>query len=437
MSNRHKPARARVWLAAVSVLALSACATQGGFPTAPVANPTELGFTAQGLAALDAAMERSVAAGDVAGAVTLLARDGQIATFETYGVRKGAEPMTEDTLFRIYSMTKPVTGVALMMLYEDGRFTLDDPITKHLPELAGLKLMTGVDAEGKPILGDPSRPPTMRELMAHTAGFGYGLAGSDPVNTAFRDKGVLVSKDLDEMMDKIAEIPLLYDPGTRWFYSISVDIQGYIVQKMSGQRFGEFLKTRIFDPLGMDDTSFVVTEEDRARFADVYTWNAEAGRLEVLPDRTDRASYFDPARIESGGGGLVSTTRDYALFCQMLLNGGELGGKRLLKPETVALMTQNHIGDLRLYSDGTAANPGLAGVGFGLDFAVVTDPTQTAAPYGLGTYYWGGAAGTWFWIDPVNDLFFIGMIQRMQGARPGGMDFRTESAKLVYQALAE
>jgi CubicO group peptidase (beta-lactamase class C family) len=295
--------------------------------------------------------------------------------------------------------------------------------------------MTGVDASGKAILADMTRPPTMREVMSHTAGFGYGLSGNDPVNTAFRDQGVLASADLDEMMAKVAGIPLLFQPGERWSYSVSVDIQGYIVQKLSGQKLGDYMKANIFDPLGMNDTSFYVREEQKPRFADVYSWNRDNAALQMNPERPDRPGFTDPNRMESGGGGLVSTTHDYARFSQMMLNKGTLGGKQIIKPETVDLMVQNHIGDLRLYSDGTTANPGQPGIKFGLDFAIVDDPAAANSQQGKGTYYWGGAAGTWFWIDPANDLFFVGMIQRMGGARPDGMNFRSESAKLVYDAL--
>jgi CubicO group peptidase (beta-lactamase class C family) len=450
-------------LAAVSLLALNACnraaetetpaaaveaaattpAHDPAWPAAAVADPTQLGFTAEGLAALDARLAKSVADQDVKGMVALLARNGEVAMFNAYGNATDATPMAKDTIFRIYSMTKPVTGVAMMQLYEQGKWGLDDPISKHAPELAGLKVIQmGADgkpvmgADGKPVLKAPAREPTMRELMTHTAGFGYGLSGDDPVNNAFRETGVLTSANLDEMMTKIAGIPLLYEPGSRWYYSIAVDIQGYLVQKLSGQKLGEYMKANIFTPLGMNDTAFYVSEDRVGRFADVYSWNKDQAKLVANPERPDRPRFTDASRLESGGGGLTSTTHDYARFCQMMLNKGELAGNRILKPETVELMTQNHIGELRLYSDGTNANPGLQGVGFGMDYAVYDDPSVTGLPYGKGTHYWGGAAGTWFWIDPVNDLFFIGMIQSMGGRREGAMDFRGESAKLVYEALA-
>jgi len=463
MSNHTWRWGARVLLAAASFAVLAACdaakpaapaaevaaakpSDAQAWPAAAVADPATLGFTAEGLAALDARMAKSVADGDVAGMVTILGHKGDIAQFKAYGVQSGdpktGAPMTTDSLFRIYSMSKPITGVAMMQLYEQGKWQLDDPVTKYVPELANLKVLTWKDGkpvagkDGKPVLVDPSAPPTMRQLMSHTAGFAYGLSGDDSANTAFRDQEVLASKDLDEMMTKIEGIPLLYDPGTRWSYSVSVDIQGYIVQKLSGQKFGDYLKANIFTPLGMNDTAFYVSEAQKPRFTDVYHWDKDKGALVRNEDRPDRPGFTDPNRLESGGGGLVSSTHDYARLCQMFLNKGELGGNRVLKPETVALMSQNAIGDLGIYSDGTTANPGRPGQKFGLDFAIYVDPAAGENPYGKDTYYWGGAAGTWFWIDPVNDLFFIGMIQSMGGARPDAMNYRADSAKLVYEALA-
>jgi CubicO group peptidase (beta-lactamase class C family) len=457
MSNHAWKLGARVLMAAASLAVIAACdpakpteptaatvaakpSDDPAWPAAAVADATPLGFSAEGLAALDARMAKSVADQDVAGMVTLLAHKGEVAQFKAYGVQSGdpktGAPMTQDSLFRIYSMSKPITGVAMMQLFEQGKWNLDDPVTKHVPELANLKVMTGVDKAGKAIVANPTRPPTMREIMAHTAGFGYGLGGNDPVNSAFRDTGVLASANLDEMMTKIEAIPLLYEPGTRWSYSVSVDIQGYIVQKLSGQKFGDYLKANIFTPLGMNDTAFFVSEAQKPRFADVYSWDKKKVGLNMNPERPDRPGFTDPNRMESGGGGLVSTTHDYARFCQMMLQKGTLGGKQILKPETVELMAQNHIGDLGLYSDGTTANPGQPGIKFGLDFAVVEDPAAAKTQQGKGTYYWGGAAGTWFWIDPANDLFFVGMIQRMGGdPKPDGMSFRADSAKLVYDAL--
>lgn len=464
MSTHPLKLGSRLLLAAASFAVLAACGPAGtpdapaapapaarafddaAWPAAAVADATTLGFTAEGLAALDARMAQSVADQDIAGMVYILGKGGEIAAFNAFGVQSGdpktGTPMTRDSLFRIYSMSKPVTGVAMMQLFEQGKWAMEDLVSKHVPELAGLKVLSWKDgepemgADGKPVLAAASAEPTMKQLMSHTAGFAYGLSGDDPANTAFRDTAVLASANLEEMIAKIKDIPLIYDPGSRWYYSVAVDIQGYIVQKLSGQKFGDYLKANIFTPLGMNDTAFFVSEANKPRFTDVYRWDKDANALLANADRPDRPGFTDPNRMESGGGGLVGSTHDYARFAQMFLNKGTLGGNTVLKPETVELMRTNAIGDLKLYSDGTTANPGLPGVGFGMDFAVYDDTTITGQPYGKGAHYWGGAAGTWFWIDPANDLFFVGMIQSMGGARPGAMNYRNESSKLVYGALA-
>lgn len=413
------------------------------WPEASVADPSTLGFTKAGLDALDTRLKQSVADHDTAGMTYILIRRGQVVDFKTFGEATPEKPMALDSLFRIYSMSKPITGVAMMQLYEQGKWKLDDPITKYAPELAGLKELNwtadgkvAMMPDGKPVLGAPRRPATMRELMSHTAGFGYGLSGNDPVNKAFRDDGVLASRDLDEMMRKVASIPLLYEPGTKWSYSVAVDIQGYMVQKLSGQKFGDYLKAHVTGPIGMTDTAFFVAPDRKPRFTNVYHWDREQNKLVITEERTDRGGFEDPGRLESGGGGLVASTHDYARFCQMLLNGGEIAGKRILKADTIKLMTQNHIGGLTVSVDGTTTQGNPDAVRFGLDFAVYVDPKAGSLPYGKGTYYWGGAAGTWFWIDPVNDLAFIGMIQNRGGNRPGGFNFRADSAKLVYAALS-
>jgi CubicO group peptidase (beta-lactamase class C family) len=440
LAGAEAPVSARQ--AAAASRAPSSAARDAAWPRAAVADPTALGFSRAGLEALDARLRQSVADGDTAGMTYLLLRHGQVAAFKSAGQQTAATPMALDSLFRIYSMTKPITGVAMMQLYEQGKWRLEDPITKHAPELAGLKQLTwtaagmvATDSAGQPVLAPMTRPPTMRELMSHTAGFAYGLSGDDPANRAFRDDRVLAAPDLETMMRRVAAIPLLYAPGTRWSYSVAVDVQGYLVQKLSGQRFGDYLKAHVTGPIGMTDTAFYVTPDRKPRFADVYHWDKATQRLVVNPPRGDRSSYEDPGRLESGGGGLVASTHDYARFCQMLLDGGEIAGTRILKPETVALMAQNHIGRLTVGTDGTQRQPGAEQVRFGLDFAVHTDPKSAGLPYAVGTYYWGGAAGTWFWIDPVTDLAFVGMIQMQGGNRPGGMSFRAESARLVYAAL--
>jgi len=411
-----------------------------GAETWPVeeAGAAAAGFSEQGIDALDAAMAKIVADQDVAGMVWLLARNGEVATFETAGLARVDDqaPMTMDSLFRIYSMTKPVTGVALMMLHEQGLWEFDDPVSKHAPELAGLQIMSSYDEDGNMELVSPTREPTMRELLNHSAGYGYGLSGNDPVNTAFRDLGVLASEDLDDLIAKVSEIPLLFEPGERWSYSISVDIQGYIVQRLSGMRFGDFLEQKVFAPLAMSDTRFFVKAEDVDRFAEVHNWDSERNRLVQRPHRSDRPSYLDPERLESGGGGLVSSTHDYARFLQMLVNEGELEGERLLTPESIRIMRTNSLRD-ELNLRGSLTSEGQPGQGFGVDFAVITDPEKAGSRNSPGTYYWGGAAGTWFWVDPVEDMFWLGMIQAQGATRPGAADMRGIAADIIYDSLQD
>jgi len=406
---------------------------------APVA-PQTVGFDAQRLERLDAAMAKVVKDGRVAGMSTLLVRHGKMVQFKTYGQASlaDARPMTKDTIVRIYSMTKPITGVAMMMLFEEGKWNLDDPVSKYIPELANLTVLSGVDDKGQITTVPAKRSPTMRELMSHTAGFGYGLEYTNPVDKQFRDKMVLASPSLQEAVNRVATIPLKFQPGTDWAYSISVDLQGYIIEKLSGQSLGAFMKSRIFDPLKMTDTAFSTGAEKAPRLATLYMGDPKTGKLfeaktimgNTLPD------YIKPPLMESGGGGLVSTTSDYGRFAQMILNKGELDGVRLLAPATVELMGTNVIPkDVLVSSNGSTVARFNESVGFGLDFMVVNDPRRAGSLAGKGTMSWGGAAGTWFWIDPANDLYFVGMIQRMGGT--GGDDLGAMARTLTYQALTE
>lgn len=394
------------------------------------------GFSVAAIERLDAAMEQIVAANDVAGMVWLLVKDGKIATYDSAGYAsiEDQRPMTKDTLFRIYSMTKPITGVAMMMLHEQGLWDFDDPISKHIPEFTNLEVVLNYDADGNIELGPVTRQPTMRELLTHSAGFGYGLSGNDPVNNAFRELEVLASPDLNALISRVSDIPLMYQPGEQWVYSVAVDIQGYIVEKLSGQPFGEYLAEHLYAPLDMTDTAFYVSEADRDRFADVYRWDREQNKLMRNPPRPDRPSYLDANRLESGGGGLVSTTHDYARFLQMLVNGGELDGQRILAPESVETMRTNSLRDGLLLRGGDD-RPGQAGQGFGVDFAVIFDPEAARSRQSEGTYYWSGAAGTWFWIDPVYDMFWIGMIQSQGGNRPGAANMRQIAIDIIYDDL--
>lgn len=421
------------------------CAAVAATPAAalPRAKPEEVGFNAERLRRLDDHMQSMVAGGQVAGAVTLLARHGKVVHARTFGHQAiGGPAMPLNAIFRIRSETKPVTGVAMMILYEQGLWKLDDPVTKHVPEFAKLRIATGVDAEGKPVLAPISRPPTMRELLTHTAGFAYGIADdpSSPADQAYYQAGVLQSASLQEMVGKISDLPMFSEPGQLWRYSVAADIQGYIVEKLSGQSLPDFMQARIFGPLKMRDTGFYVPPQKLSRLAAIYDGDPVTGKLVPAVEGAWRDVSKPPA-APSGGGGLVSTAGDFARFAQMILNKGSLEGARVLKPETVALMTRNHLpagfvvttnGTTGVLKPGPRPFPFAAGMGYGVDLAVAVDPAASGAPVGPGTVSWGGSGGTWFWIDAANDLFFIGMIQRLGGVG-GGLD--AQSRTLVYQAI--
>ena len=400
--------------------------------------PESVGFDSARLKKLDAAMAKVVSDGRVAGMTTLLVRHGQVVEFNTYGksdLTSGA-PMTKDAIVRIYSMSKPITGVAMMILFEEGKWKLDDPVTKFIPEFKDLKVMTGLDEKGEMITVPATRAPTMREVMSHTAGFGYGLGDKHPVDKQFCAKRVLGSANLKEAADKIAEIPLMFQPGTNWSYSVSVDLQGLIVERISGQKFSDFLQSRLFGPLKMDDTAFSTGPDKASRLATLYMTDPKTYKMVPASELFGNSppDYTKPPALESGGGGLVSTTADYGRFAQMLVNKGELDGVRILSPAAVELMGTNVIPENVLVN--TNGSNGLRfnnAVGFGLDFMVVSDPRKAGSLTGKGEMSWGGAAGTWFWIDPTNDMYFVGMIQRLGGS--GGDDLGTLARTLTYQAL--
>jgi CubicO group peptidase (beta-lactamase class C family) len=417
------------------VLALLTAALQSAVAAGPQALPTakadSVGVSAERLSRLSDGMKSLVDQGRLAGAVTMVARHGKVIEFEATGKRDVAAnlPMQKDSIFRIYSMSKPITGVAMMMLLEEGKWQLNDPVAKYIPEFADLKV-SATDANGNMVLKDQVHPVTMRELMSHTGGFTYGYFSNTPVDKLQREADVLnVNNTLEEMTRRVAKLPLSAQPGSEWRYSISTDIQGYIVQKLSGMPFEEFLEKRIFKPLNMVDTGFYVPAEKLKRLAEFYSYGKD-GQMEVVRGGLNHDFSAKPA-LASGGGGLVSTATDYMRFCQMLLNGGKLDGVRLLSPRGVELMRTNVL---------PPSMPTLSpGAGFGLDFAVYTDVAAADGYYGKGTFYWGGAAGTWFWIDPTDDLIVIGMIQQVAGtgaaAVAGVPDVRGLSHIYVYQAI--
>ena len=431
-------------LPAAIVLALTVTPSPAQQPPRPstdliVVRPESVGFSSERLERLHALMQQAVDQKQIAGIVTILARHGKVIDYRAYGERDMSTraPMTKDVIFRDYSMTKPVTGVAMMILYEQGKWLPSDPIAKFIPEFAHLKVYNGVDADGKMILVDPGHAPTMRELMSHTAGFTYGYFGNTPVDKMYREVQPLNSANLQEFIDKLAKLPLLYQPGKGWTYSMSMDIEGYIVEKLSGQTLPDFMRDQIFKPLDMKDSAFYVPTEKRDRFSAVYSTGPK-GELEPAATSSSGRStdYAAEPTAPSGGGGMVSTAADYYRFAQMLLNGGQLDGKRILAPATVKLMTSNHVPAELLTGQFGIGNAVMRpGFGYGYNGAVEFDPAEANLPDGKGTYQWDGAAGTWFWVDPTNDVVFIGMIQRMLGPASPPLEYASRSA--VYGALVD
>jgi CubicO group peptidase (beta-lactamase class C family) len=432
MRRLHATSFSFALIPAVAVL-VSGCEVQPGVAASGAlalefAIPEEVGMSSERLTNLHDAMQQLVDDRRLAGITTMVARHGRVVDFQTfgYGDIEAGTRMEEDAIFRIYSMSKPITGVALMTLYEEGKFRLSDPVQRYIPEFTDLKVAGSWGPNG-PVLEDADHPMTIRELMSHTAGLAYGIGGRGSTDSLYAANRVLArDQTLADMVDKLGAMPLEHQPGSRWDYSIAVDVQGYLVEVLSGQPFDEFLQERIFDPLRMPDTGFDVPEEDHDRFVQYYRYGAE-GELVPTANRAAPAgsrAYYDPTTFFSGGGGLVSTTTDYMRFAQMMLNGGELDGVRILSPTTVALMSRN-----QMPRDRPERSPG---VGFGLDFSVVLDAVGKEY-VSVGEYSWGGAAGTWFWIDPVEDLIFVGMIQQTGGRGRPAMG--SMARQLTYQAI--
>ena len=402
-----------------------------------VVNPESVGFSPQRLERLHAYMKQVIDDKELSGMVTILARHGKVVDYWNYGQRDMASgaPMTKDTIFRDFSMTKPVTGVAMMILYEQGKWLPTDPITKYIPEFAHLKVYKGVDSTGRMILADPEHMPTIAELMSHTAGFTYGFFGNTPVDQMYRDAKIFESKNLKEFIDKLANIPLVYEPGKGWIYSVSMDVEGYIVEKLSGQSLPDFIRDNIYQPLGMKDAGFYVPADKRNRFATLYV-NDPQGKMKPDDGKGFGGTWSEQPTLPSGGGGMVSTAEDYYRFAQMLADGGELNGNRILAPASVKLMTSNHLApDLLTGQFGIGLMQMRRGFGYGYNCAVEYDPPSANLPDGKGTFLWDGAAGTWFWVDPADDVVFVGMIQRQLSKFSPNVEF--ESRALVYQALVD
>ncbi len=387
------------------------------------------GLDLRRLAKIETDLSGFIAQGELPGAAFLVARHGHTVHRAVLGLKDLASraPLAEDTIYRIFSMTKPVTAVAMMVLFERGLWTPDDPIAKHLPEFAGVK-----GPDGAPL----DHPPTMRELMTHTAGFGYGIGPGphDKADRAYIAANIWEADDLADFARRVAAIPLAYQPGTAWRYSLSMDLQGAIIERLSGQGLADFMREAVFAPLRMVDTDFFVPAEKLPRLATPYHMYGTDQLTVVDHPRYARDPRAVPA-LPSGGGGLFSTLDDYFQFAQMLLNRGSLDGVTILSPASVALMTANHLPAAIIEAGVVAGFQRIGpGRGYGFNGAVFFDPAAADSPVGRGTYQWDGASGVWFWIDPENDLLFIGMIQRMmQEGMPRLQDL---TQKLIAEALA-
>lgn len=408
--------------------------------TAPTISPEQAGMSAAALARIERHLEtRYLDSGRFPGAQLLVYRRGGIVHQSVHGfadVERKA-PVKSDTIFRIYSMTKPITTVALMMLVEEGRVALDEPVHKYIPEWAHL----GVYQAGLAPLfltRPTTRPMQVVDLLRHTAGLTYGFQNRTNVDAAYRAQKIgEIEKagTMATMIADLAKIPLEFSPGDAWNYSVATDVVGYLVEVISGQPFEQFLQQRIFDPLGMNDTGFHVPAEKAHRFAACYAADGKGGM--VLQDDPTTSSFLSPPSFISGGGGLCSTASDYLTFCRALLNGGTLGDVRLLSPKTIALMASNHLPggrDLTEMSKSLFSEASYAGVGFGLGFSVTMEPAKTLIPGSAGEYAWGGAASTAFWIDPREELIAIFMTQLLpSSAYPVRRELRT----MVYSAFTK
>jgi CubicO group peptidase (beta-lactamase class C family) len=402
--------------------------------------PEEVGLSSARLTRIDEHLRRRyIEPGKLAGCLTLVARHGKIAFLSSLGMSdlERTRPMADDTIFRIYSMSKPITSVALMSFYEEGHFQLDDPVHKFIPEWSDLRVYAGGNHPA--FLTRPcERPMTIRDLMTHMSGLTYGFMERTNVDAAYRKLGVgnLGPKGtLRDMIDSLAELPLEFSPGTRWNYSVATDVLGYLVEVFSGQPFDVVLRERVLGPLGMIDTGFDVPAASADRLAANY--DRRRDKTLRLIDDPATSSYTKPTTFFSGGGGLVSTAADYHRFCQMLLNGGELEGTRILGRKTVELMTMNHLPggrDLTELSVGAFSETTYEGNGFGLGFSITLDLATQQGIGSPGDYGWGGAASTIFWIDPAEDLIVIFLTQFMPSAT---FNFRGQLKSIVYPAIID
>ncbi|MCB1644018.1 MAG: beta-lactamase family protein [Pseudomonadales bacterium] len=390
------------------------------------AKPESVGMSSERLERIRPFMAKYVEEGKLAGVMTAVARKGKLVHLEKVGklnIETG-EPLKDDSLFRIYSMSKPIVTVAAMMLHEQGRFRLDDPVADYLPEFKDtMVLVDGVEVP-------QTHPFTIRELMSHQAGLTYGVFSDTPVDRLYRAAGILRNKNLEEMVTELGKIPLLNQPGTKWVYSVSVDVLGRLIEVIAGQPLDVYLQEQLFAPLRMVDTFFEVPRDKLERFGTNHIKDPETGALKVF-DSPETSQFANNVTFFSGGGGLVSTMADYLRFAQMLANGGELDGARIISPKTLQVMTRNHLAPG--VTSGFGERPGTTGTfAFGLGFGVaVEEPLSNLGS--AGEFTWGGAAGTIFWVDPKEDLIAVLMVQMMRNPYP----LRTQFKNLVYQAVTQ
>ena len=418
--------------------------------------PEELGLSSSRLDRVTDWLNQQVESERLAGASTMICRNGRIGYLESAGQSdlENGKPFDASTIVRIFSMTKPITSVAAMMLYEEGRYQLDDPVAKYLPEFTDTKVWKGEGSLEN--VEDQTSPMLVKHLFMHTSGLTYGFMNANVVDQEHRNQKIEfpgTAGTLEELVKRLAGIPLIAQPGTRWNYSVSTDVLGRLVEVWSGLSLEAFLKERILEPLGMHDTGFSVTKGNRDRFASLYSPLSGADMSNVgkksvsdsrqmkpglkLQEPAATSRYLKPTKLFSGGGGLTGTIGDYARFCQMLLNGGELDGERLLSPITVNYMRSNQLpdnADMAAMGQPVWSETSYDGIGFGLGFAVVIDPPKASIITSVGEHHWGGAASTFFWIDPQEDLFVVFFTQLMPSST---YPIRRELRTRVYQAIVE
>jgi CubicO group peptidase (beta-lactamase class C family) len=415
------------------------------------ASPESVGMSKAALDRIDAHLKQNyVESGRFPGTQLMVYRRGKVVHMNSQGLAdiERKVPVKDDTIYRIYSMTKPITSVAFMMLVEEGRVALDEPVAKYIPAWKNLGVFVAGNAPAF-MTRPPTRPMLIIDLLRHTSGLTYGFMQRSNVDAAYREAklgGIDKDGTLQSMIDDLAKIPLEFSPGEAWNYSVSTDVLGYLVGAISGKPFEQFLRERIFEPLGMSDTDFHVPASKAQRLAACYSIEPGGALNFIATDRKvglslqddpATSSFLSPPSFISGGGGLCSTTADYLTFCRALINGGELGGVRLLGPKTLKLMTSNHLPggvDLPTMSRSMFSEVAYNGVGFGLGFSVTIDPAKTLIPGTVGEHAWGGAASTAFFIDPAEDLIMIFMTQVMPSST---YPIRRELRTMVYSALTE